>query len=473
MLTQEAIESILADVRHLVDGSYARQSGEWLERAKESIAVSTHARDNYPLVLDHLKGDWVWVYDIEGEKYLDMTAGVASRAFGHHPPELKRLQASLDSVIRMVASTDFDHIPQILLAEYLIKSFPQTADQEASPREVFFTTCGSRAVESAVKSVIDRSRRVRFAAFLPAFHGRTGYALALTASKGVHTEHYPQALPVIRTPYPYPYRKPAGMTDEEYSQWCLDYLRQAIMAQGEDLAAIVVEPIAGEGGIIVPPDSFIRGLRKIANDYGAYLVSDEVQMGLGRTGYFWAIEHYQVVPDYITSAKALGAGFPLGAVIGPKPMYSRPGRHSQTYTAEPYIAIAALYQIAMISRSLDQVRTLGNFLGDQLADIVNEFPFLGEARGRGFAWAVEVVKDKLSREPDPERAKELVRACTREKLLLLPAGRNSIRFFPPLNATQEVLEEVMRRFRRACQFVGGSALPKRSAISSGQDSANP
>lgn len=455
MFSQDILNSIEADIYRLLNGDFSRDPQEWTHRAETSLAISTQSRDIYP-VLDHLKGDWVWTYDIQGEKYLDMTAGVASRPFGHHPPEMRRLQASLDSVLRMVASTDFDHIPQVLLAEYLIRSFPGSNEESGVAREVFFTTCGSRANESAVKSIIDRSHRWRFAAFLPAFHGRTGYALSLTASKSAHTEFYPQALPVLRVPYPFPYRKPSGMTDDELAEWSLQILRQSIYAQGEDLAGIFLEPICGEGGIIVPPDSFVRGLRKIADEYNAFLVSDEVQMGLGRTGYFWAIEHYGVVPDYITSAKALGAGFPLAAAIGPKPMYSEKGRHSQTYTAEPYIAILALYQIGLIARSLDNVRTLGKVFGEQLSNLVLDFPFLGEARGRGFVWAVECVKDKRSRESDPTCAVELVKACVRHRLLVLPSGKSAIRFFPPLNATPEILDEVIRRFRKACETVAHS-----------------
>jgi 4-aminobutyrate aminotransferase len=452
MLLRETVDSIETEVRTLVSGDFPRDPRHWTGRATAALALTTQSRDIYPF-LDHLRGDWVWVYDLQGERYLDMTAGVASRPFGHHPPELKRLQASLDSVVRMAASTDFDHIPQVLLAEYLIKSFPGAEIAGAPARQAFFTTCGSRAVESAVKSVIDRSHRFRFAAFLPAFHGRTGYALSLTASKSVQTEFYPQALPVIRVPFPFTYRAPAGMTEEDLSQWCLQLLRQSITAQGEDLAGIVLEPIAGEGGILVPPDSFIRGLRKIADDYGAYLISDEVQMGLGRTGYFWALEHSAVIPDYIVSAKALGAGFPLAAVIGPEPLYSRLGRHSQTFSAEPYVAILALYQLALIARSLENVRTLGRVFGERLTGIVHDFSFLGEARGRGFIWAVEVVKDKGTRESDPDRARDLIRACARERLIVLPAGRSAARFVPPLNATPEILDEVIRRFRRACEAV--------------------
>lgn len=450
MLPDGFSESIQADLQNFLQGNFPRDFEEWTRRASVSIAISTQSRQVYPVV-DPLKGDWVWTYDIHGEKYLDMTAGVGSRPFGHHPPELRRFESHLDGILRMVASTDFDHPPQTLLAEYLLKTFPGADSTNAPDREVFFTTCGSRAVESVIKSVIDRSHRFRFAAFLPAFHGRTGYSLSLTASKSVQNEYYPSSIPVIRVPYPFPYRKPDGMSDEELARWSLDQLRFGISASGTDLAAIVVEPISGEGGIIVPPDSFIRGLREIADEYGAYLVSDEVQMGLGRTGTFWAIEHYGVVPDYIASAKALGAGFPLGAAMGPKPMYTVRGRHSQTYTAEPYIALLALYQIGLIARSLENVRTLGPAFGDLLSETVQEFDFLGEARGRGFAWAVEIVKDKRSRRPDPERVKELLKACVKEHLLLLPTGQSAIRIYPPLDATPEILHETVARFHKACE----------------------
>src|SRR5579872_5894424 len=326
-------------VRHLDD--IPLSSEYWAERAGRVIATSTQDRDVYP-VLDHTRAQGMYVYDLEGNEYLDMTAGVAVHALGWRHEGLLDFEAQVLDVVSEMPGQDFDHIPQTLLAERLISITP--GDFE---KNVFFTTSGGRAIESAVKAAMDATGRQRFVAFRPSFHGRTGFALALTASKAVHREGFPQGLPIIRTSYAYPYRS-VEPTPEGCARHALNELEYAIQVEGTDVAAIVAEPIVGEGGIIVPPKEFLVGLREIADKYGALLIADEVQTGLGRTGRWWAIEHAGVAPDIIATAKALGGGTPMGAIIGRAPMFLRASRHAETFSAEPRAALLSLFILRSI-----------------------------------------------------------------------------------------------------------------------------
>jgi len=214
----------------------------WIERAQRALATSTQDRDVYPVV-DHSRGKGVFLYDLEGNEYLDVTSGVAVRALGFRPDGIQEFEQRIGDVIEELPGQDFDNIPQILLAERLAATVPGDFD-----KQVFFTTSGGRAVETAMKAAMDQTGRQRFVAFRPAFHGRTGYALALTASKAIQKEGFPQGVDVIRTPYAYPYRCPVGSDPETCAEYSLNMLRDAILDEGTDIAAVVVESLAGEGG---------------------------------------------------------------------------------------------------------------------------------------------------------------------------------------------------------------------------------
>lgn len=441
-------ESDLDLLESLVPGFRTRPltSAYWLARSAEVIAASTQAREIYP-VLDHSRGEGCWVYDLEGTRYLDMTSGVAVRALGWRYPPLVAFEQTLAHILEELPGQDFDHIPQTLLAERLIALTPGDF-----PKQVFFTTSGARAVESAVKAAIENTGRTRFVAFRPAFHGRTGYALALTAGKAVQRNLFPQALPVIRLPYPETARRPAGLSAEEWGWRCAEEVRLAIEQEGTDIAAIVVEPIAGEGGIIVPPDSFLRGLRAAADAYGAWLIVDEVQTGLGRTGRWWAIEHSGVVPDALCTAKALGVGRPFGAVIGRSPLFQRGGRHSETFAAEPPQALLTLFLLREIERLglLENAARMGERLMAGLRRLAASSPWIGEVRGRGLMVGVEIVDPARPEVPAPALRDEVLRLCVRHgHLILLGAGTSAIRFLPPLNVTAEEIDETVARFERA------------------------
>jgi 4-aminobutyrate aminotransferase len=435
-------------MRWLVPGleSVPQASQVWAEKASRVLATTTQDRDTYP-VIDHTRGQGVWLYDLEGNEYLDANAGVAVRALGLRPPGVREFERRIADVIEELPGHDFDNIPEILLAERLASISP--GDFE---KQVFFTTSGGRAVETALKSAMDRTGRQRFVAFRPAFHGRTGYALALTASKAIHKEGFPQGLDVIRVPYAYPYRCPVGSDPDVCADYSLTMLREAILDEGTDIAGIVVESVGGEGGMIPPPLAFLRGLREVADEFGALLIADEVQAGLGRTGKWWAIEHAGVEPDMICTAKSLGGGYPLGATIARAPMFGRGSRHSETFSAEPRQALLSLFVLKTIEEQglIGNAERVGAQMLARLHDILDTYEQVGEVRGRGFMIGIEFVEDRRSKTYAAELRDRIVKNCVfRQHLWVLGAGRSAIRLLPPLIMTEEEAMEVATRLGRA------------------------
>ncbi len=432
------------------DLNITKSSKEWVQRAEQVVAKTTQSRDIYPVV-DHTQGEGPWIYDLKGKQYLDVTAGVAVRALGIRNPIVKDFEHRINDYLREVPGHDFDLIPQTLLAERLTGITP--GDHE---KEVFFTTSGGRAVESAVKSVMDTTHRFRFIAFRPAFHGRTGYALALTASKHAHKDFYPQGLDVIRGPYPYCFRCPFGQEEKSCSLECVSYLRDSIEYGGKDIAAIVLEPICGEGGIIPAPIKWFKEIRNLADELGTKIISDEVQAGLGRTGKWWSIEHGDIIPEYICTAKALGSGFPFGAAIGPKPLFTDFSRHSETFGAEPYVSLLSLSVIRTIERDrlIENAAKRGRQLLKGLNEIKETSNIVGDVRGRGLMCAVEIVTEKKSNSIDSQKRDAVINNCVnKQRLWILGAGRSSIRFIPPLTITTEQINIALERFEKAVKSV--------------------
>jgi 4-aminobutyrate aminotransferase len=421
----------------------------WLKRSEELIAISTQSRDIYP-VLDHSRGKGSWLYDLQGNEYLDVSSGVAVRALGVRYEPLVEFEREIAHVVEELPGQDFDHLPQVLLAERLIATAPGDF-----AKQVFFTTSGGRAVETAVKAAMDRTQRFRFVAFRPAFHGRTGYALSLTASKAVHRHHFPAALPVVRVPFSYCYRCPYGLKPDTCDAFCADQVTDACEKEGQDIAGIVVEPIAGEAGIVPAHPLFMAKLRRIADELGAWLIADEVQTGLGRTGRWWAMEHFGVVADAICSAKALGAGWPLGAAITRGPMFSRGSRHSETFSAEPRQALLSLFFLREVqSRGyLDNARKMGVILLDGLRALVQKHDCVGDARGIGLMAGIEIVDGKRDRRPAHDLRESILKAAVhRERLLALGTGDNAIRMLPPLNVTEDEVRLGIERLDRAISY---------------------
>ncbi len=432
------------------DLTITKNMKEWVQRAEQVVAKTTQSRDIFPVV-DHTQGEGPWIYDLKGNQYLDVTAGVAVRALGIRNPVVKDFEQRISDYLRQVPGHDFDLIPQILLAERLTSITPGD-----HAKEVFFTTSGGRAVESALKSVMDNSHRFRFVAFRPAFHGRTGYTLALTASKHIQKNFFPQGLDVIRGPYPYCFRCPFKQEEKTCNLECIDYLRDSIEYGGTDIAAIVLEPICGEGGIIPAPVKWFKEIRKLADELDTKIISDEIQAGLGRTGKWWSIEHGGIVPEYICTAKALGGGFPFGAAIGPKPLFTDYSRHSETFGAEPYVSLLSLSVLRTIESDglLDNATKRGRQLIKGLTEIQESSNIIGDVRGRGLMCAVEIVTDKTTNTYDPKKRHAVINnAVNKQRLWILGAGRSSIRFIPPLNITAEQIDIALERFGKAVKSV--------------------
>ncbi len=418
----------------------------WIKRATDALALTTQDRDVYGC-LDHTRGEGVTIFDIEGTEYLDLTGGVAVRAFGiRYKPQLD-FEERISDVIHELPGMDFDAIPQTLLAEKLASITPGS-----HRKHVVFTTSGGRAVEGCMKSAIDLTNKRRFVGFRPAFHGRTGYALSLTSTNCHHKNIFPQGVDVVRVPYPYMYRKPKGMTDDDYKNHVLETLEYALQVEGNDIAAVVMEPLSGEGGLIVPPSDVVQGIYKIAKDNGAFFHSDEVQAGMGRTGKWCAIENHGVVPDYISMAKALGGGYPMGASIGPAPMYTGPTRHSETFSAEPKMALLSLWVLKHIEEQgfLKSNAERGAYMMKQLNELKDKHEVIGDVRGLGLMMGVEFVKDKTSREKARKLRDSIVKnAVQKQHLWMLGAGQNVIRFTPSYVITNDDIDEAIRRLDKA------------------------
>ncbi|MHA1772245.1 MAG: aspartate aminotransferase family protein [Candidatus Thorarchaeota archaeon] len=422
----------------------------WKERAAKSLALTTQNRDVYGC-LDHTRGEGLAIYDVEGTEYLDMTGGVAVRALGLRYKPLLDFENKINDVIRELPGMDFDAIPQTLLAEKIASIIP--GDHK---KRVVFTTSGGRAVEGCMKSAMDLSGRHRFVAFRPAFHGRTGYALSLTASNSKHKTGYPQGVDVVRVFYPYCYRCPYGQEEESCNLECVEALRYALEVEGNDIAATVMEPICGEGGIIVPPSKAVQGIYKVTKEFGGYFMSDEVQAGMGRTGKWCAIEHHGVVPDYVSMAKALGGGYPLGASIGPAPMFTGPSRHSETFSAEPKMSLLSLWILKQIEDKdfLKKNAEHGAYLLKRLRELVEKHEIAGDARGLGLMVGLEIVKDKKSKAKAPKLRDQIIKhLVAKEHLWILGAGQNAIRFTPSYVITNEQIDDAIDRLDRAIKAV--------------------
>ncbi|MHA3962066.1 MAG: aspartate aminotransferase family protein [Candidatus Thorarchaeota archaeon SMTZ1-45] len=422
----------------------------WKRRGAEALALTTQDRDVYGC-LDHTVGEGVRIFDIEGTEYLDVTGGVAVRALGLRYKPYIDFEASIIDVVKELPGMDFDGIPQTLLAERVAGLTPGS-----HKKRVVFTTSGGRAVEGCLKSAIDLSGKRRVIGFRPAFHGRTGYALAVTASNSKHKSGFPQGLDVIRVSYPYCYRCPYGATEETCSLECVEALRYALQVEGSDIAVTVMEPLCGEGGLIVPPAKAIQGMYEVTREIGAYFMSDEVQAGMGRTGKWCAIENHGVVPDYISMGKAIGGGYPMGASIGPAPMFTGGARHSETFSAEPKMSLLSLWIIKTLEDGdyLKKNAENGAYLLKRLNELKDKYDVVGDVRGIGLMVGIEFVKDKKTKEKAPKLRDSVVKnAVQQQKLWILGAGQNVIRFTPSYVITKEHLDDAVDRLDKAIVVV--------------------
>jgi 4-aminobutyrate aminotransferase len=390
----------------------------------------------YPLVAR--SGEGAIVEDVDGNRFLDFAAGIAVVATGHcHPRVVAAIQQQAARLIHMSGS-DFYYENQTMLARKLAQIAPGDDN-----KRVFFSNSGTEAVEAAIKLARHHTRRQKLIAFTGAFHGRTLGSLSLTASKPVQRQGFGPLVPgVFHAPYPDPYRRPDGLTAEEHAVQAARYIEDqlfATVAPKTEVAAIVVEPVQGEGGYIFPHPVFLRELRRIADDSGALLVFDEVQSGMGRTGRMWASEHSGVEPDVIAAAKGIASGMPLGATIASRDIMDwPPGAHGSTFGGNPVSIAAALETIALLEEELiANAERMGRHILARIENWPERYKPVGHVRGLGLMIGIELVLDQASKEPAPELRDRVVKQAFHHGLLVLGCGKSTIRISPPLMITEE------------------------------------
>jgi 4-aminobutyrate aminotransferase len=395
-----------------------------VERDRQTVS-SSYPR-SAPFVM--ARGEGAVVEDVDGNVYLDCCAGIAVAATGHsHPDVVAAITGQAKRFLHI--STDYYHEPQVALGE----AIAEVAPIEGRPR-TFFSNSGTEAIEAAIKLARYHTRRPNIIAFLGSFHGRTLGSLSLTASRSVQRRGFSPMMPgVYHAPYANPYRPTIDP---------IDFIENQILVHlvaPDEVAAIVVEPIQGEGGYVVPPPAFIRGLSRITKQHGMLLVVDEVQSGIGRTGKMFAIEHCGVKPDILVLAKAIASGLPMGLTVASEGVMDWPvGAHSNTFGGNPVACAAALATLKLVRGGLmANAAKVGEFFQSELSALAARHPLIGDVRGRGLMIGIELVRNRQTKERATAERDALVMAAYRRGLLVLAAGQNSVRLSPPLVLTKE------------------------------------
>jgi 4-aminobutyrate aminotransferase len=398
---------------------------------KDGAFVSTSYTRGYPLVAEEARG--AVVKDPDGNYFLDFAAGIAVVSTGHcHPQVTQAIKEQADKLLH-ISGTDFYYPAQVDAAEALVKSMPVNGGYR-----VHFGNSGAEAVEGAIKLAKFDTGRKRFIAFHGAFHGRTTGALSLTASKSVQIDKFfPLMDGVTHVPYAYCYRCIYGQTYGKCKFECLSYIEETAfrsVAPANEVAAIFLEPIQGEGGYVVPPPEFVHGLKRICERYEVLLVDDEIQAGCGRTGKFLALEHFGVKADITCLAKGIASGLPLSALVAKgEIMKWPPGSHASTFGGNPLACRAAVVTLKLLHEGLIQnAREQGEFLHEGLTALMEKFQVIGDVRGMGLMIGVELVKDRETKERYAKLRDEVETQCFKRGLLVLGCGQNTVRVCPPL-----------------------------------------
>jgi 4-aminobutyrate aminotransferase len=408
--------------------------------AEDDRLMSPSYTRSYPLVVKRGRG--CRIEDVDGNEFLDFTAGIAVTSTGHcHPEVVAAIQAQAAELIHM-SGTDFFYEGMPKLAARLSSIAPMSG-----PHRFYYGNSGAEAVECALKLARYHTRRQNIISFVGAFHGRTMGALSLTASKTQQKRRFAPFVPgVTHVPYPYAYRNCEGNTEEEREALglsCARYIEDRLfktMLPPEEVAAIIVEPIQGEGGYVVAPNSFLREIRNICDRHGILMIVDEIQSGAGRTGKWWAIEHSEVEPDIVCIAKGIASGMPLSVCMAKAHVMDWvPGSHASTYGGNPICLAAALATLNVIEREgLENAATVGAAMLTRMKTWVDKYPNVGEARGRGLMLGLELVTDKTSKNPCGQLRDHVVDKLAFDRgLLLLGCGETTIRLCPALTVTQE------------------------------------
>jgi 4-aminobutyrate aminotransferase len=414
-----------------------------LDRDAEVVSPS-YPRD-YPFVMSHGRGTEVW--DVDGNRFLDFAAGIAVCSTGHaHPRVVDAVKGAADRFLHI--SSDYWHEEMAGLGERLARLAPF-----GEPAMSFFCQSGTEAVEAALKLARYVTGRPRYLAFLGGFHGRTMGSLSFTSSKVTQQRGFFPTMPgVTHVPYPNAYR-PLFAGDDQGAA-VLDYVRMLFEKNvpPDEVAAILVEPIQGEGGYLVPPDGFLAGLRALCDEHGILLVFDEVQSGVGRTGRMFACEHWGVAPDLMTLAKGLGSGLPIGALVARRRLMAqwKRGAHGNTYGGNPLACAAANATLDLVAESLaNNAAAVGMHFQQALRDLMRDYPCIGQVRGKGLMIGMELVEADAKRTPARALCDAIITRAFHHGLLLLSCGASTVRFMPPLTVTVGEVDEAVVRLRAA------------------------
>jgi 4-aminobutyrate aminotransferase len=415
---------------------------------RDSAVISPSYPRGIPFVMDHGRGSEVW--DVDGNRFLDFAAGIAVAATGHsHPKVVKAIQEQAEKFIHI--SSDFYHEQWITLGEKLneIAPFGEAAVS-------FMTNSGTESIETAIKLARYHTGRTNFIGFTGAFHGRTMGAVTFTASKPTyHRGFYPLMNGVVHAPYPNPYRPVLErQSGEDYGETVVRYIESEILGHilpPDEVAGILVETIQGEGGYIIPSKGFFPSLRELCDKYQILLIADEVQCGMGRTGKWWAIEHFDVEPDIIAIAKGVASGMPLGACVARQSVMDWPrGSHGNTFGGNPLSCAAALATIDLIENEyMENAGVVGTYTLDALHEIMARHASIGDVRGIGLMIGVEFVNDRKTKVPAEALCNRLVELAFERGLILLSCGKSVVRIAPPLCISNAEIDEGLKIFEEA------------------------
>ena len=426
--------------------TYIRKNSDFSygqERALKSL-IPSFSKDWPLLMVDRAEG--IYLYTNSGRRYMDFTSGIAVTNLGHgHPRVLAAAREQMEKFSHSAVGITI-HEPLLRLAETLPTVMPPKMDM------FFFGNSGSEATEGAIKLARYVSGRAGIIAFEGSFHGRTYGAASVTSVKSTYRKRYEPFIPGIYfAPYAYPYRCPAGEQADKVVAYCKDGLQKVfdLFIPPSDVAAILVEPVQGEGGYIVPPTDFLRHLRKICDEYGILLIFDEIQTGFGRTGEMFAAQTFDVHPDIMAIAKGIANGFPLSATVASRELMDQwlPGSHGTTFGGNPIACAAALETLNIIreDKLLENCKKMGaRFLKD-IRELQVMHPIIGDARGLGLMLALEIIVPGQDKTPNPSAAKAILESCLERGLIGYMAGLHGqvVRFMPPLNVTEEQIDEAL------------------------------
>lgn len=424
----------------------------------------------YPLVMDHAHD--CLVTDVDGNQYIDFNSGIAVLGVGSTNDKVVKAASDQLKKFTHYSYTDFYYENINELAEKLIKIFPSNGGKmKKEAKQVYYGNSGTEANEAAIKLARYSTRRPRLMAYTSAFHGRTMGTMSLTASKLPQVRGFSPLLGgVEHVPFPYCYRCPLKMEYPNCGFACIDYIQENYFDKyvpPDEVAAFFIEPIQGEGGYVVPPDDYFRELFKRFGKYGILFADDEVQSGMGRTGKWFAIEHFGVVPDMISVAKALGGGLPIGALIARSDLMTwQPGSHASTFGGNPVAAAAALAVISEIEDRdlMGNARKQGEYMLNILREWRDKYEIVGDVRGKGLMIGIEIVKDKKSKKFGSEEAAKITEIAWKKGVLLITCGRSTLRIAPPLTVTRELVDEALEVIEAAIAQVNKETVGSKQEI---------